>query len=207
MKKVSILLTTFFASTAVTANAQTINSKVIDNFNPSTVRSVYEIVRHLPLNQAKQISLARAIEQEDSLFADLLRKEQVLGTKSQKALNELHKKNLKSILSEDEMDQYYRGISDTEAEALAVTARETINPQIKGGYQDGKFIYASFYKIYLESKVAELKYADDPARLKAALKKIKEDEFKVLLDKSGIVATEELKGSRAWTFKPNTPVR
>lgn len=207
MKKVSILLTIFFAAVAVTANAQTINPKVIDNFNPSTVRGVYEIIRHVPLNEAKQVELARAIEQEDSLFADLLRKEQVLGTISQKKLSDLHKKNMLSILSEKEMDQYYRGISDTEAEALAVTARETINPQINGGYQDGKFIYASFYKIYLESKVAELKYADDPARLKAALKKIREDEFKVLLDKSGIVATDELKGSRAWTFKPNTPVR
>jgi len=207
MRKVSILLTIFFAAVAVTANAQTINPKVIDNFNPSTVRGVYEIIRHVPLNEAKQVELARAIEQEDSLFADLLRKEQVLGTISQKKLSDLHKKNMLSILSEEEMDQYYRGISDTEAEALAVTARETINPQINGGYQDGKFIYASFYKIYLESKVAELKYSDDPARLKAALKKIREDEFKVLLDKSGIVATDELKGSRAWTFKPNTPVR
>ncbi|MPM72235.1 hypothetical protein SDC9_119208 [bioreactor metagenome] len=130
-----------------------------------------------------------------------------MGTKNQKVLNELRKKNLQTILSEEELDQYYRGISDTEAEALAVTARDKINPQINGGYQDGKFIYASFYKIYLESKVAELKYADDPARLKAALRKIREDEFKVLLDKSGIVATDELKGSRAWTFKPNTPVR
>ncbi len=52
-----------------------------------------------------------------------------------------------------------------------------------------------------------MKYADNPARLKAVLKKIREDEFRVLLDKSGIVANDELKGSRAWTFKPNTPVR
>lgn len=207
MKKVSILLTFFFAAAAITANAQTASPKLIDSFNPSIVRSVYEIIRHIPLNEAKQIALARAIEQEDSLFADLLRKEQVLGTKSQKTLSDLRKKNLQTILSENELDQYYRGISDTDAEALAVIARETINPQINGGYQDGKFIYASFYKIYLESKVAELKYADDPARLKAALKKIREDEFKVLLDKSGIVATDELKGSRAWAFKPNTPVR
>lgn len=207
MKKVSILLSMFFAAVAITANAQTASQKLIDSFNPSTVRSVYEIIRHIPLDEAKQIALARAIEQEDSLFADLLRKEQVLGTKSQKTLSDLRKKNLQTILSENELDQYYRGISDTEAEALAVTARETINPQINGGYQDGKFIYASFYKIYLESKVAELKYADDPARLKSALKKIREDEFRVLLDKSGIVATDELKGSRAWTFKPNTPVR
>ena len=207
MKKVSILLTFFFAAAAITANAQTASPKLIDSFNPSIVRSVYEIIRHIPLNEAKQIALARAIEQEDSLFADLLRKEQVLGTKSHKTLSDLRKKNLQTILSENELDQYYRGISDTDAEALAVIARETINPQINGGYQDGKFIYASFYKIYLESKVAELKYADDPARLKTALKKIREDEFKVLLDKSGIVATDELKGSRAWTFKPNTPVR
>lgn len=207
MKKVSILLAIFFAVAAVTANAQTFNHKVIESFNPSTVRGVYEIIRHVPLTEAKQIALARAIEQEDSLFANLLKKEQVLGTKNQKVLNELRKKNLQTILSEEELDQYYRGISDTEAEALAVTARDKINPQINGGYQDGKFIYASFYKIYLESKVAELKYADDPARLKAALRKIREDEFKVLLDKSGIVATDELKGSRAWTFKPNTPVR
>lgn len=207
MKKVSILLSMFFAAVAITANAQTASQKLIDSFNPSSVRSVHEIIRHIPLDEAKQIALARAIEQEDSLFADLLRKEQVLGTKSQKTLSDLRKKNLQTILSENELDQYYRGISDTEAEALAVTARETINPQINGGYQDGKFIYASFYKIYLESKVAELKYADDPARLKSALKKIREDEFRVLLDKSGIVATDELKGSRAWTFKPNTPVR
>jgi hypothetical protein len=207
MKKVSILLTMFFAAAAITANAQTASRKLIDSFNPSIVRSVYEIIRHIPLDEAKQIALARAIEQEDSLFADLLRKEQVLGTKSHKTLSDLRKKNLQTILSENELDQYYRGISDTEAEALAVIARETINPQINGGYQDGKFIYASFYKIYLESKVAELKYADDPARLKAALKKIREDEFKALLDKSGIVATDELTGSRAWTFKPNTPVR
>ncbi|MCK9628221.1 MAG: hypothetical protein M0R37_06475 [Bacteroidales bacterium] len=207
MKKVSILLTFFFAAAALTANAQTASPKLTEGFNPSTVRSVYEIIRHVPLSEAKQISLAKAVEEEDALFAKLLKKESVLSIKSQKTLADLRKKNMLSILSESEMDQYYRGISDAEAEAMAVTARETINPQISGGYQDGKFIYASFYKIYLESKVAEMKYADNPAKLKAVLKKIREDEFRVLLDKSGIVANDELKGSRAWTFKPNTPVR
>jgi len=64
MKRAYIFLILFYTGIAGASYAQTISNKIIDNFNPSTVRNVYEIIKHVPLDESKQIALAKLIEQE-----------------------------------------------------------------------------------------------------------------------------------------------
>lgn len=207
MKRRYIFFTLSFLIFAGSAFAQSASAKMVDSFNPSTVRNVYEIIRYVPLTESKQIELAKLIEQEDVYFAKQLKEEQVISTKTKNQLTKIRKENLQKILSEQELDQYYRGISDIDAEAMAADVRDKVKIQLKASYQEGKFIYASFYKIFLESKVAQIKYADKPKQLEVLLKKIKDDELKVLLDKSGLSVDDNYIAKRVWTFKPNTPLR
>jgi len=207
MKSIYIVLTLCCLTSFLTSNAQSASGKMVESFNPSTVRNVYEIVKHVPLGEAKQIALAKLIEKEDVFFAKCLKDDQVISNRNKNILSAMRKENLQNVLSKKEIDQYYRGISDSEAEAMAIEVREKTKIQLGTSYQEGKFIFASFYKIFLESKVAELKYSDKPKQLDSALIKIKEDELKVLLDKSGLSVDDNFVAKRVWTFKPNTPLR
>lgn len=207
MKSLYIVLTLCCLSFAVKSNGQAASEKMVASFNPSTVRNVYEIIKHVPLDDEKQMALARIIEEEDIFFAKCLKEDKVISSRNKNALLSMRKENLLKVLTDEELEQYYRGISDTDAEAMAADLREKIKIQLGTSYQEGKFIYASFYKIFLESKVAELKYSDNPKHLYSALKKIKEDELKVLLEKSGLSVDDNFVARRVWTFKPNTPLR
>ncbi|OFY45145.1 MAG: hypothetical protein A2X18_14545 [Bacteroidetes bacterium GWF2_40_14] len=207
MKSIYIVLTLCCLTAFLTSNAQSASGKMVELFNPSTVRNVYEIVKYVPLGEAKQIALAKLIEKEDLFFAKCLKDDQVISTRNKNILLAMRKESLQNVLSEKEIDQYYRGISDSEAEAMAIEVREKTKIQLGTSYQEGKFIFASFYKIFLESKVAELKYADSPKQRDLVLKKIKDDELKVLLEKSGLWVDENLIAKRVWRFKPNTPLR
>lgn len=207
MKRINILLALICIGIAGTINAQTISTKIIDSFNPSTVRNVYEIIRHVPLEESKQLSLAKLIEEEDAFFVKKLKEEIVISIPTAQVIKMLRDENLKKVLSEQELEQYYRGICDEEAEAMAVDVREKTKAQLGTSYEEGKYIFASFYKIFLESKVAQIKYSDKPKILEKKLKQIKEDELKVLLEKCGISVDENYIASRIWKFKQNTPYR
>jgi len=199
-----LLMSTIFPGISYSQSA---SAKMIDSFNPSTVRNVYEIIRYVPLSESKQIDLAKLIEQEDVYYAKKLKDEQVISTKTKNELTKMRKENLLKILTEHELYQYYCGISDIEAEAMAADVRDKIKIQLKASYQEGKFIFASFYKIFLESKVAQIKYSDKPKQLESILKKLKEDELLVLLDKSGLSVDDNYIAKRVWTFQKNTPLR
>jgi len=207
MKRLYIVLTLCCLSVALASNAQSASAGIVDSFNPSTVRNVYEIIKYVPIEEKKQLALAILIEKEDIFYAKCLKEDKVISNRNKNILLAMRKENLQKVLTDEELEQYYRGISDIEAEAMAVDVREKTKIQLGASYQEGKFIYASFYKIFLESKVAELKYADKPKQLDSALKKIKEDELKVLLEKSGLSVDDNFIAKRVWTFKPNTPLR
>lgn len=207
MKRIYLLLAVAFSGIAGVLDAQSVSVSVIDSFHPSTVRNVYEIIRHTPLSEKKQFEIARQIEHEDEYFAKMIKNELVLSNKSNNILQKMRKETLTKILSEEELDQYYRGISSSEAESQAAKVRDAMIIEMGAGYQEGKFIFASFYKIFLESMVAELKYADKPEKLKQVLLKIKEDEMNILYEKCGIVIDDNFHGTRAWKFRPNTPIR
>jgi ribosomal protein L12E/L44/L45/RPP1/RPP2 len=207
MKRIFLLILFFCFALSQTNTAQTVSGKIIDSFNPSTVRNVYEIIRHLPLDESKQLSLAKLIEEEDAFFVKKLKEEVVISVPTAQVLKKLKDDNLKKVLNEQELDQYYRGISDAEAEAMAVEVREKTKAQLGTSYEEGKYIFASFYKIFLESKVAQIKYADKPKILENKLKQIKEDELKVLLEKCGISVDDNYVAKRVWKFKQNTPYR
>ena len=157
MKRINILLALICIGIAGTINAQTISAKIIDSFHPSTVRNVYEIIRHVPLEESKQLSLAKLIEEEDAFFVKKLKEEIVISIPTAQVIKMLRDENLKKVLSEKELEQYYRGICDEEAEAMAVDVREKTKAQLGTSYEEGKYIFASFYKIFLESKVAQIK--------------------------------------------------
>ncbi len=207
MKHIFIFLTLLFVFIAGTSNAQTVSGKVTDSFNPSTVRKVYEIIIHVPLDEAKQLALAKLAEEEDAHFVNILRKEIYISIPSANALKKLHEENLRKVLSDEELDQYYRGICDDQAEAKAVEIREKTKVHLNTSYEEGKFVFASFYKIFLLSEVAKIKYAGQPKILESEINRITEDELNVLREKCGISFDKNLNASRVWTFLKNTPYR
>ncbi len=207
MKRINFFLALLCFGIAESLNAQTVSVKIIDSFNPSTVRNVYGIIRYVPLEEGKQLRLAKLIEQEDSIFVKKLKDEVIISVPTELFLKNLRVQNLKKVLSEDELDQYYKGISNDEAEAEATEVREKIKAQFGTNYEEGKYIFAAFYKIFLYSKVAEIKYSDKPKILAAQLKKIREDELAILLEKCGISVDDNLIATRVWKFKQNTPLR
>ena len=207
MKKNFILILFLCFVFNQTNKAQTVSVKIIDSFNPSTVRNVYEIIRYIPLDESKQLAIAKLIEEEDSFFVRKLKEEVVISVPTAQVLKKLRDENLKKVLTEQELDQYYRGISDNDAEAMAIDIREKTKAQLGTSYEEGKYIFASFYKIFLESKVAQIKYSDKPKVLENILKEIKESELKVLLEKCGISVDENYVATRVWKFKQNTPYR
>ncbi|MFA5848404.1 MAG: hypothetical protein WC833_00850 [Bacteroidales bacterium] len=207
MKRVYFFLILLFTCIAGTSNAQTVSGKILDSFNPSTVRNVYEIIIHVPLDEAKQLALAKLIEEEDAYFVKILRKEIYISIPSGNALKKLHDVNLKKVLSDEELDQYYRGLCDDQAEAKAVEIREKTKVLLNTSYEEGKFVFASFYKIFLLSDVAKIKYAGQPKVLESEINRITEDELNVLREKCGISFDKNLNATRVWKFKTNTPYR
>lgn len=207
MKRIIVILGITLSGITVSLNAQSVSSRLTDSFHPSTVRNVYEIIRHVPLTEEKQFEIARLIEREDIYFADALKKELVLSNKSSNLILKMRRESICKVLNEEQLDQYYRGISNTQAETQAAKVRDAMIIEMNAGYQESKFIYASFYKIYLESMVAEQKISDKPEKLKQELKRIKDDEMNVLYEKCGIVIDDNFHGTRNWKFRPNTPLR
>ncbi|OFY43575.1 MAG: hypothetical protein A2X18_06440 [Bacteroidetes bacterium GWF2_40_14] len=207
MKRIFIFLTLLFVFIAGTSNAQTVSRKITDSFNPSTVRNLYEITIHVPLDEAKQLALAKLIEEEDAYFVNILRKEIYISIPSGNVLKKLHEENLRKVLNDEELDQYYRGICDDQAEAKAVEMREKTKVLLNTSYEEGKFVFASFYKIFLLSEVAKINYAGQPKILESEINRITEEELNVLREKCGISFDKNLNASRVWKFKTNTPYR
>lgn len=207
MNRLKLLFLLLLAPLTHSATGQTMDGCITDGFAPSTARETYEICRYTNLSPDQQIRVAQAIESENALFVELLRADGgVLSAKSKAKLAKVREKHLAKIMDRTQLEQYYRGVFDREAEAEAQQARTLIDKQLGLSYQEGKFVYAAFYRIGLRTRVAGQLMKETPQKAAAAVEKIRKDELAKLESKSGIRIDDAMQARRTVDYSPYTPL-
>lgn len=207
MNRLKLLLLLLLAPLTHSATSQTMDGCITDGFTPSTARETYGICRYTDLSPDQQVRMAQAIEFENALFVELLRADGgVLSAKSQAKLAKAREKHLAKVMDRAQLEQYYRGVFDREAEAEAQQARTLVDKQLGLSYQEGKFVYAAFYRIGLATRVAGQLMKETPRKAAAAIEEIRRDELARLESKSGIRIHDAMQACRTVVFSPYTPL-
>lgn len=207
MNRLKLLLLLLLAPLTHSAAGQTIDDCIADGFAPSTVRETYEICRYTDLSPDQQVLVAQSIESENALFVELLRADGgVLSAKSRAKLAKVREKHLAKVMDRAQLEQYYRGIFDSEAEAEAQQVRTQVDKQLGLSYQEGKFVYAAFYRIGLGTRVAGQLMKDTPRKAAAAIEKIRTEELAKLESKSGIRIDNAMQARRTVAYSSYTPL-
>ena len=205
MKALRYFLTIAAITAAATTSAQTIDMNAVADFSPSTQCRVFEICRHTNLQPSQQVQIAHMVESQDSIMAARLKADGgVLTVKSRNAVDRFRANQLKQLLSDDQLQQYYRGIYDAEASAEANAITNTLQKKYNLTDQNGKFIRVAFYKIGLESRVIKKLMADKPKAANAKIAKLRQHYIQTIEDKGGIrVDPEAMTVEVIRPFRPN----
>lgn len=204
MMKTFLFATAMFLLSVLTAGAQTLDTAALAGYNASTVREVYEVCRYVKLDAAQQQQLARSFEREDSVMVAMIGASGgVLTVKDSRKLEKMHDGILASVMSEEQLAQYYRGVFDKEAlsEAEAVVTR--LQKKYKLTDQNGKFIRVAFYKIGLDSRVISKLMADQPAKARKKIEQLRKEQLATIEAKGGIRVNPE--GTTVTFVKPFDP--
>lgn len=146
-------------------NAQTLDTKALEKFPASTQRAAYEICKNVKLTAGQQVKLAEAIEQENKTFLNIINaNEGVMVPKGRNQLQKMREKALADILNKEQLEQYYRGVFDAEADAEGNEIANKLQKKYNLTDQNWKFIRIAFYKIGLESRVIKKLMADQPKK-------------------------------------------
>lgn len=205
MKKVFFFVVILFASITFNAGAQTLDTAALGEFQASTVREVFDVARYVKLDAATQVALARAFEAEDDAFVKGIAAEGgVMSVKLQRKLDKMRDKTLARLLTADQLAQYYRGVYDAEANAEGIAVANTLQKKYNLTDQNWKFIRIAFYKIGLESRVLKKTMADEPAKAKKAIEKIRTEMMNSIEEKGGIRVDDDMTVTVTRPFNPNT---
>lgn len=190
--KIRNILAAALAFAGISAAAQTVDTKALEGFSPSIIKETYEICVLAPVEPAKQVLIAQALEKEDAAAAAMLAENGgFLTAKNKTALTAMRDDALAEILSQEQLEQYYRGIFNAEAVADGVKMRDHVASNMQIGYQDGKFINFCFYKIGLEKRVLAKLMKGQPEKAKKAIDKMTAEQLATLEKKSGLRMTPE----------------
>lgn len=187
MKILAYLSMTIVLMMAVEAKCQTIDCDALKDLPAGVIRDVHEIGRHVNLSAEKQLQVAKMVMENDSLFAALISKDGgVLTNKSRNAVDRHASRRLAQILTSEELEQYYRGVFDAEANAEGIRVANTLQKKYKLTDQNWKFIRIAFYKIALEEKVVGKVMADKPKEAKKRLDETRKYYLDTIEKKGGI---------------------
>ncbi len=205
MKLKSIISTiTLFFSLPVCA--QTLDTKALEKFSPAVQRDVFEVSMYAKLTGEQQVKLARALQKENQKFIDIVKEnEGVLTVKGRNQLAKMRDNTLVSILSEDQLQQYYRGIFNAEADAEGNAIANALQKKYSLTDQNWKFIRVACYKIALDSRVIKKMMADQPKKAQKKIAELRETQLKSIEEKGGIsINPDNLTLTYTREFNPNT---
>lgn len=186
------------------ASAQTLDCSALAGFNPSTVVRVYDISRYVKLDAAQQKSLAKAIEKADAKEVEMIKAaDGVLTTADSRKMEKTRDKMLAGILSTEQLEQYYRGIFDSEADAEGTGVANRLQKKYNLTDQNWKFIRVAFYKIALDSRVINKMLADRPAEAKKKIEQLRAEQLATIEAKGGIRVNPA--GTTVTVVKPFDP--
>lgn len=185
-------------------SGQTLDTSALQGVHPSVARQVHQVSRYVKLDATQQVRLAQAFESEDSLFFARIKAENdYLGVKSQRELQRIHDAAIARILTDDQLQQYYRGVYDAEADAEGIEVANRLQKKYNLTDQNWKFIRIAFYKIGLESRVINKIMADKPAKAKKEIDKLRSEMLATIEAKGDIRVNPE--GTTVEVLKPFDP--
>lgn len=204
MTKLSSFITILFVLFYLPLRAQTIDTKALAEFPASTIRQTFEICRHVKLSPDQQIKIAKAIEKENARFLEITGKNDgLLTVKGRNQLAKMRDNALAEILDTEQLEQYYRGIYNAEADAEGNAVANTLQKRYGLTDQNWKFIRVAFYKLALESRVIKKTMADQPKKAAARIAKIKEEQMKAIEEKGGLRVNPDMTITWLREFRPN----
>ena len=204
MKNIYIFAAILFSCICGSVSAQTLDVVALKSFPPSVVREVFEIARYVKLDGDTQIALAEAFENEDAAFVKAVEADGgILSVKATRRLAKMRERALADILSDEQLQQYYRGIFDAEALAEGNAVADKLRKKYKLTDQNWRFIRIAFYKIGLESRVIN-KLAASPAEAKKKIAALRKEQLATIEEKGGIRVNDDMTVTVVRPFDPNT---
>lgn len=204
MKNLIYIAAFVLISAFARVSAQTLDVAALEGFNPSTVVRVYDVSRYVKLDAGQQKALAAAIEKADAKEVAMIKAaDGVLTTADSRKVEKQRHKMLAGILSTEQMEQYYRGVFDSEADAEGIAVANRLQKKYNLTDQNWKFIRIAFYKIALDSRVINAMMADQPAKAKKKIEKLREEQLATIEAKGGIRVNPA--GTTVTVIKPFDP--
>lgn len=204
MKNLIYVAAFILISAFARVSAQTLDVAALEGFNPSTVVRVYDVSRYVKLDAGQQKALAAAIEKADAKEVAMIKAaDGVLTTADSRKVEKQRHKMLAGILSTEQMEQYYRGVFDSEADAEGIAVANRLQKKYNLTDQNWKFIRIAFYKIALDSRVINAMIADQPAKAKKKIEKLREEQLATIEAKGGIRVNPA--GTTVTVIKPFDP--
>ena len=204
MKNLIYVAAFILISAFARVSAQTLDVAALEGFSPSTVVRVYDVSRYVKLDAGQQKALAAAIEKADAKEVAMIKAaDGVLTTADSRKVEKQRHKMLTGILSTEQMEQYYRGVFDSEADAEGIAVANRLQKKYNLTDQNWKFIRIAFYKIALDSRVINAMMADQPAKANKKIEKLREEQLATIEAKGGIRVNPA--GTTVTVIKPFDP--
>lgn len=204
MAKLKLFVATLFLLAGTSLSAQTLDVDALGAYHPSTVREVFAVSRYVKLDAAQQRALASAFEREDSVFVARVKADGgILSVKGNRELQKMHDRAIARVLDGEQLEQYYRGVFDKEADAEGIAVANRLQKKYGLTDQNWKFIRIAFYKIGLDSRVINKLMADQPAKARKKIEALRSEMLASIEAKGGIRVNPE--GTTVTVVKPFDP--
>ncbi len=206
MAKLKTIISTLLILFSVPVFAQTLDTEALAKFSPSTQRDVFEVSGLVKLTPEQQVKLAKAIEKENAKFLDIVKdNEGILTVKGRNQLAKMRENTLSTLLSDEQLQQYYRGVFDKEADAEGNAIANGLQKKYNLTDQNWKFIRVACYKIALESRVIKKMMADQPKKAQKKIADLRAEWLKTIEEKGGIaINPDDMTLTYTREFNPNT---
>jgi len=204
MAKPNIFVATLFLLAGASLSAQTLDVDALGSYHPSTIREVFAVSRYVKLDAAQQQALASAFEREDSAYVARIKADGgILSVKGSREVQKMHDRAISGVLDREQLEQYYRGVFDKEADAEGIAVANRLQKKYALTDQNWKFIRIAFYKIGLESRVINKIMADQQAKAKKKIEALRSEMLASIEAKGGIRVNPE--GTKVTVVKPFDP--
>ncbi len=174
-------------SISLSASSQTIDLKALKDFSPSVIKQTFEVCSLVKLTPEQQVKLASAIEKENEKFIENVKaNEGVFTVKGNNQLKKMRETTLTSLLDREQLEQYYRGLFNAEADAEGNAVANALQKKYNLTDQNWKFIRVAVYKYALDSRVIKKMYADQPKKAAKMIADLKAAQLKTIEEKGDI---------------------
>ena len=187
MAKLKFYISTLVLFFSAPIWAQTLDTDALAKFPSAIQRDVFEVASKVKLTGDQQVQLAKAIKKEnDNMIESIKANEGVLTKKGRNQIAKQRDKALQNILSTDQLEQYYRGVYDAEADAAGNALANALQKKYDLTDQNWKFIRVAWYKYNLDSRVIRKMMADQPKKADKKIAEMKKYWLDTIEQKGGI---------------------